>query len=116
MSHLEDELRKALQRKEAPSDFVDRVLARIETPRHDKKWVAAFRLPRLAWAAVGVVTCLTLTLGVAQYRSYQKTRAEGELAKNQLMLALKIAGKKLSVAQRKVWEIQNRGLPAQRSR
>jgi hypothetical protein len=118
MSRLEEELRNALQRKEAPPGFADRLAARIgatQPPSHRRKWAAVFRLPNLAWVAVGVVTCLTLTLGIAQYRSYQRTRAEGELAKTQLMLALKIAGKKLNLAQKKILEIHNRGVPPQRS-
>src|SRR6516165_1065159 len=98
MSDLEEQLRKALQRKEAPQGFVDRLSARIDASqkplraRHHNQWASLFRLPRIAWVAVAVLTCLTATVGIAQYRAYQKTRAEGELAKKQLMLALKIAG------------------------
>jgi hypothetical protein len=119
MKRLEEELRNALRRKEAPPGFVDRLSGRISTHPLQKrnqwrKWVSLFQLPKMAWAVVGVVICLAAVVGVAQYRSYQKTRAEGELAKTQLMLALKIAGKKLNFAQRKVLEIHNRGVPSER--
>jgi hypothetical protein len=119
MKRLEEELRNALRRKEAPRGFAERLAGRISTQPLQKenqwrKWSFLFRLPKLGWAAVGVIACLAVFLGIAQYRSYQKTRAEGELAKSQLMLALKIAGKKLSFAQRKVLEIHNRGVPSER--
>jgi hypothetical protein len=120
MNRLEEELRNSLARKEAPAGFAERVTARIraKAPREQRgweKWISLFRLPKVAWTAVGVVTCLTVAIGIIQYRGYQKTRAQGELAKNQLMLALKIAGTKLSFAQRKVLEIHNRAVPAERS-
>src|SRR5262249_10260799 len=108
MSHLEEELRKALHRKEPPQGFVDRLSNRIDTSqkplraKRRNQWASLFRLPKIAWVAVAVLACLTVTVGIAQYRAYQKTQAEGELAKNQLMLALKIAGKKLNLAQKKI--------------
>ena len=119
MKRLEDELRNALRHKEAPPGFAERLASRMgaQVPRRESRWgkyASFFRLPKMAWCALGVVTCLVVFLGIAQYRSYQKTRAEGELAKSQLMLALKIAGKKLSFAQRKVLEIHKRGVPSER--
>ena len=121
MKRLEDELRNALRHKEAPAGFAERVASRIffHGPKQKKGWKkygSFFSFPRIAWCAVAVVTCLAVFLGIDQYRSYQRTRAEGELAKNQLMLALKIAGKKLSLAQKKVLEIHNRGAFTQPSR
>jgi hypothetical protein len=119
MNRLEEELRNSLARKEAPAGFAERVTGRIgaRAPRKQSggKRLSLFQLPKVAWAAVGVVTCLTVTIGIVQYRGYQKTRAQGELAKNQLMLALKIAGTKLSFAQRKVLEMHSRAVPAGRS-
>jgi len=122
MKPFEDELRNALRRKEAPPGFVDRLCARLGATQGRrkesqlKKWLSLLRSPQMAWAAVGVAICLTVALGIAQYRSYQKTRVEGELAKTQLMLALKIAGQKLNFAQKKVLEIHNRGVHAQPNR
>ena len=120
MNRLEEELRNSLARKEAPTGFAERVTGRMSArasreQRGWGKWLSLFQLPKVAWAAVGVVACLTVTIGIVQYRGYQKTRAQGELAKNQLMLALKIAGTKLSFAQRKVLEMHNRAVPAERS-
>jgi hypothetical protein len=120
MKYLEDELRNALRHKEAPSGFAERVASRIfvHGPKQQRGWrkyASFFRFRKIAWCAVAVVTCLAVFLGIDQYRSYQRRRAEGELAKSQLMLALKIAGKKLSLAQRKVLEIHNRGASTQRS-
>ncbi len=122
MSRLEEELRNALKHKEVPQGFQERLSARIRSIQPSRKEsrhrepASFFRLPRLVWAAVGVGVCLTLAIGIAQYQSYQRTRAEGELAKTQLMLALKIAGKKLNFAQKKILEIHNRGMPAEHRR
>ena len=122
MSRLEEELRNALKRKEAPQGFEDRLSARLGRAQPSRKEschrkrISFFRLPRLVWAVVGAGVCLTLAMGIAQYRNFQRTRAEGELAKTQLMLALKIAGKKLNFAQKKILEMHNRGVPAERGR
>jgi hypothetical protein len=119
MKRLEDELRNALRRRQAPQGLAERVISRIgvQAPRGGSRWgkyASFFHLPKMVWCVVAVVTCLAVFLGIAQYRSYQKTRTEGELAKSQLMLALKITGQKLSFVQRKVLEIHNRGVPSER--
>jgi len=50
-------------------------------------------------------------IGVNRYRANQRTRAEGEIAKAQVMLALRIASAKLNFAQRKVLSRQDERNP-----
>jgi hypothetical protein len=113
MKDLENELRKALERREPPDGFAERVLAQLEpAPTPKLGWREALlslaRVPRLRWAAAGVVACLLLTLGALHYRRVQQERAAGEAAKAQVMLALRIASKKLNVTWRKVQEADHR--------
>src|SRR2546423_1068505 len=109
MSRLDDELKVALQRKEAPPDFTARVLARVaELPPPPvsrwEKFLALFRLPQMRFAVVAVGACLviSLTLGIQQYQRYQEMKREAEIAKAQVMLAFQIASSKLNVAKQKV--------------
>ena len=113
MSRLDDELRWALRRREPSPDFAERVVARIALqnatpqPARSRWWRALLPLQlgrwNMRWAVVGALACLlAATIGVHQYRVNQRTRAEGEVAKAQVMLALQIASAKLNVAQRKV--------------
>jgi hypothetical protein len=102
MSRLEDELRRALRREPAPEGFADRVLraarnqpaASVDSGGLWARIGAAFRVPRVRWAAA--LTAAALTFGVVEVRN-QSERAEGERAKDQLMLALQITGGKLSL-------------------
>jgi hypothetical protein len=107
---LEDALRNALRREDAPEGFVLKVLARAEqqnSAANDAQrtsWLSIFSQPLLRWSAVAAVT-ICLVIGGIYYRNLQRQRAEGEVAKQQLMLALRIAGSKLQLAKEKVNEI-----------
>ena len=107
---LEDALRNALRREDAPEGFALQVLARVEqqnSAAHDAQrtsWLSMLSQTLVRWAAVAAVT-LCLVVGSIYYRSLQRQRAEGEAAKQQLMLALRIAGSKLQLAKEKVNEI-----------
>ncbi len=98
--NLEDELKSALKRQEAPLGFTQRVLARAQaTPAG--RWRFAWR--RLQWAtACGAVAVLLVTAGT-EYRR----RQQGERAKEEVVLALRMAGSRLSLAQRKVLEVSS---------
>jgi hypothetical protein len=94
MREFEDELRSALRRQEPASGFADRVLARSRpkgAPRY-KSWVAG-----------AIAAGLLLSLGGFEYRQY-----EGHKAKRELLLALEIAGSKLSIAQEKISHLSQR--------
>ncbi len=118
---LEKALRAALQRAEPSPDFTARVMARlgeqpeaerVERPSERMHWwqrlvgqlTGWFQLPQLQWVTAGALACLMLAgvFGVNRYRERQREIAEGERAKEQVMLALQIASTKLNAAQRKV--------------
>ncbi len=108
MSRLEDELRQAMRRKDPGEDFTRRVLAALErAPEPKPGWRerlrAAFRLPSLRLATAGALAVLVV-VGGAEYRE-MRNRAEGEAAKQQLLVAMRIAGAKVHATQMKVLEI-----------
>ena len=112
MSRLEAELRRALRRQPAPEGFADRVLraarnqpaAAVDSGGLWARIGAAFRVPRVRWAAA--FTAAALTFGVVEVRN-QRERAEGERAKDQLMLALRITGGKLRLAKAGVYRVSS---------
>ena len=113
MKDLENELRKALERREAPDGFAERVLAQLEpAPTPKPGWrealISLVRVPRLRWAAAAVVACLVLTFGALHYRHVAQERVAGEAAKAQVMQALRIASSKLNVTLKKVQETDRR--------
>jgi len=93
--NFEDDLARAFERKYAPDGFADRVLSRLEAPRH----TSASMLRRIAAAIV-----LTAALGglTAHQIIEHRRNEEGERARRQLMTALHIASAKMRVAQRAV--------------
>jgi predicted LPLAT superfamily acyltransferase len=106
MNPLDQELKNALRREEPPADFAERVLARLQTvPAPQPSWGETlrhfFRFPALRWATTGAL-CMGLLVGVVAYRRHQQTVAQGENAREQVMLALHITSSKLNVAFRQV--------------
>jgi hypothetical protein len=104
MSRLEDELREAMRREDPGPEFTRKVLARVAAPPARSWWqalAARFKAPKLRWATATVMAALLVSSGL-EYRHEQRVRAEGEAAKEQLVLALRIAGSKLHQAQAKV--------------
>ncbi len=99
MNRFEDELSKALERKEPPPGFAGRVIAQAEAGARRREW---FRFPVFRWA-LAAACCLVLVAGAQIYRE-RRERARGEAAKAQLMQAVRIAGGKLHLAQMKVQE------------
>lgn len=100
---LEQELRRALRPEEPPPDFAARVAAaaEAEAARRASRW-NWLRFPAVRWAAAAACL-LVLAAGIAvEQRRQRELRDRGEAAKEQVMLALKIAGAKLHVAQAKV--------------
>ena len=107
---LEDALRNALHRENAPEGFTAGVLARVaqqSSAAHQApgtSWLNNLSQPLVRWAAFAAVS-ICLVIGGVRYRNLQRERANGEAAKQQLMLALRIAGSKLQLAKEKVNEI-----------
>jgi len=109
MSHLEDELKTALRRMEPPAGFAERVLERAKTPAlPEPAWweslAVLLRPPRLQWVALSVVMSLMIP-AAGVYRRERQERVEGERAKQQLMIAVRVAGNKLHRVQQKVLEM-----------
>ena len=109
MNQIEEHLKNALRRQDAPPDFTEQVLARvaehnsIPQVRRDS-WRSVFAQPFVRWAAI-TATATSLAIGGIDYRNVRREHAKGEAAKQQLMLALRIAGSKLQLAKAKVNEI-----------
>ena len=94
MREFEDELRSVLRRQEPPAGFADRVMARAR-PKGAPR--------RTSWVAAAIAAGLLLSLSGYGYRQY-----EGRKARRELLLALEIAGSKLSIAQEKISRLSQR--------
>jgi len=110
MNRTEDALKNALRRQQAPDGFADRVAARLAEQSSAPitfrdSWLRIFARPLVRWAAASAVS-LALVVGGIHYRNLQRERAQGEAAKQRLILALRIAGSKLQLAKSKVQHIQ----------
>jgi hypothetical protein len=86
MDWLEQELKGALAREDAPAGFADRVMRQAARPM----------MPRWLAAAAAVLVLAGAGLGYRQYR--------GEVAKEQVMQAFKIASVKVNRIQTQVEE------------
>jgi hypothetical protein len=100
MASFEDELRSALRRHEPSPGFTDRVMARVAAAPVRRP--ARASQPWVRWVA-GIAAALLLAAGGLEYRHYQ-----GERAKDQVLLAVRIAGSKLNKAQKKVQMLTRR--------
>jgi hypothetical protein len=111
MKPLEEELKSALKRQEAPAGFGGRVMARIALePARPRAWFTSlallFRYPRLRWAATAALALVTLA-GVWEVRRHVE-RAKAAEARRQVMFALHLAGNKLNFAMRQASDIERR--------
>jgi hypothetical protein len=93
MSRLDDELRFALGRVEPSPGFAGRVLAGVEPRR-----------ARRPWWLTAIAATLLLAAGV-EFEHQRRVRAEGERAKEQVMLALQMTGSKLHFVKEKIHAI-----------
>jgi type VI protein secretion system component VasF len=106
MNNFEDDLRQALRRKAPPEGFSERVLERagshpVRSPQLKRgSW---FPIPRWAVAAA-LVLCV---VGGFELHRQRQHRVEGELAKQQVILALKITAEELQFAQKKIEELNS---------
>jgi len=120
MKSLEDELRRAMRRREPPPGFTERVLARVRQEAHARSRVSTasrvqpprrarwsgwawfgYRL-QLGFAAVAAALLLTISLSLWHRYREEQQRREGEAARAQVMQALRITGAKLNRVRAKV--------------
>jgi len=85
MDELEDRLRRAFEREEPPAGFAERVIARTRAARTPPRWLAA------------AAAALVLTAAGYAYRWH-----EGQRAKREVLLALRITSAKLTHIQAQV--------------
>lgn len=127
MSRLENELRTALRREEPSPDFTDRVMAAVKTlpannhaeeKREKIDWrskITAILEPfQIKWALAAATALMVLFAGLSVYRQIENQRlqaeiVEGERARQQVLLAMKLTSEKLNFAQRKVRESVEQG-------
>ena len=99
--NMDQELRDALQRKQAPPDLADRVLARIN---NGEAAPASNRGPGsngvFRWLAAAAV--LAITVGGAETYYTQQQAAEAARVQQELRIALKITNDTLAVVQSKL--------------
>lgn len=108
MNNFEQNLRRALQRQDPPAGFADRVLARAKQGSQEKSarqtiWAALDSWGGLRWATACALCVLLAASGALYEHDIQQRR--GEAAKEQLMLALRITGSKLQIAQQSLEQI-----------
>lgn len=95
MDAFEEELREQLQTRMPPAGFADRVLARA-SERGDRRrtWLPVWR-----WALAALLVGAVVVGGLEHDR---QQRREGEQARAQVLLALRITGTTLHHVQQKV--------------
>lgn len=105
MDRFEEQLKNALRRESPSSGFGSRVQARVarETHRKTPRWNW---FPRLRWAIALVVLCVGL-IGGLEYRHVREEKARGEAARQQVMVALRIAGSKIQLAESRVQHLSD---------
>lgn len=102
---IEEQLKSALSRKQPSSDFANRVMAATRQTGNPAT--------RKHWRAAAAVLMLTVLLGAWSARQIAERR-EGERARDEVMLALQIAGAKVRYAQTQVHEIGSKNVKESR--
>jgi|SRR6185437_5904621 hypothetical protein len=107
MTPFEEELKKALARREPGDEFVRQVLAKVETKHASTVKTRQFAWGVGWWRFVPAVVLLAAVLisGLA-YRQHERV-VKGEAAKNQLLRAMRITGSQLRQAQLRVKRIES---------
>jgi hypothetical protein len=104
MDAFEKSLKEAMRRESPPEGFAERVLSRAG---HDRINVRGWRRMRFLMWASAALAVVVLLIGLTEYRRAQRIR--GERARQELLLALHIAGSKLRVVQNRLVEINRKG-------
>ena len=100
MDDFEEKLRKALERESPSGDFRARVAAKIAKGSVEKSQRTLLWGPHFRWAIAA--TLIFVTAGIGARYQQQKEREQGEVVKQQALIALRITNEKLQIAQQKV--------------
>jgi hypothetical protein len=111
MTPFEEQLKEALVRKEPSPGFANRVLERTKerqpgVPTLIRTWWFG---RAWAWRLAPVMAALLLASAGAVYQEHERT-VRGELAKDKLLIAMRIAGSKLHETQQQVIGFQYKGV------
>jgi anti-sigma-K factor RskA len=99
MNRFERDLKESLKRREPPPGFAERVLAHTFATEKPGFW---------GWRWVAVAAMVLLVIGGVALVREQRRRAEDELRKQQLIVALQITSSKLNRVQERLSIIQQR--------
>ncbi len=117
MTPFEQELKRALARQQPSADFTERLFARIEEEQAAapvRWWQRIAQWPaQTIWALAPVCVLILLTSGTMLYTQHRRA-VQGEHAKQQLLLALRITSNKLQATQRQVNEVESERQPNQK--
>lgn len=97
---MDRELRDALQRKQAPDDLAERVLARINSGKTQPARAGSGASPVLRWLAAAAV--IAVAVGGAERYYTQQQAAETTRVKEELRVALQITNDTLARVQDKI--------------
>ncbi|MDQ2840897.1 MAG: hypothetical protein M3Y72_07655 [Acidobacteriota bacterium] len=105
MTPFEEELRKALARREPDGNFTARILAQTAAEKRPGIRDRLFGPASVSWRFASFAALLLLLASGLTYRQHSRT-VEGEAAKKQLLIAMQIAGSQLHQAQLRVKRIE----------
>jgi len=97
---MDRELHDALQRKQAPDDLAERVLARINSGKTQPARAGSGASPVLRWLAAAAV--IAVAVGGAERYYTQQQAAETTRVKEELRVALQITNDTLARVQDKI--------------
>ena len=104
MTPFEEELKRALTRREPPEDFTRRVLERTKRKPESEAGRWAWLQAARTWRVAAVMAGLLVMSGSAMYEHERAVR--GQAAKEKLMTAVRIAGVKFQQVRRHVLEVE----------
>lgn len=99
--NLDHELNEAMQRQQPDPGFANRVMAAIREAENGKR-----NTDNRSWRALAAAAALTAVIGGWAAHQAAERRAEGEKAREEVLLALRITSQKLRSAQEHVREIK----------
>jgi hypothetical protein len=97
MNEFEDRLREALQRREPPEGFAERVIARVPQ-RRATVWTMHWR----SVAAIAAVLVVTFSAGLFEWHRQVERANRAEAANRQLMYALRLMATKIERVQNRL--------------